>query len=240
MNASVRRRLRAAACCCGWLATLMATLAGTSAAAWAQPVPASAASAAHRPLRDNQPPTVLEPTEPQQYSGDAGAPAFTVVPRKGQMVLFPCSQCHKVMPLNATPRKLVAAPHPAALQHGQGRLWCLDCHVGSDRDWLHTLRNPKIDFNDSHLVCAQCHSARHRDWSFGGHGKRVAGWTGERQLYACTHCHDPHNPVIQPRAPSKPPAIRAGLAPMAGEHEPALPLWKRTREGTADATPPRP
>ena len=44
------------------------------------------------------------------------------VPRQHHLTLFPCSQCHKVLPLNTTPRQLVAAPHPAALQHGQGRI----------------------------------------------------------------------------------------------------------------------
>ena len=186
----------------------------------------------HKPLRENRDPTPPAPTEPQVFKGDPGAPALAVAPRKQALALYPCSQCHKVLPLNTTPRKLVAAPHAAALPHGQGRMWCLDCHVGTDRDWLHTLRNPKVDFNDSHLVCASCHSARHRDWSFGAHGKRVAGWQpGEREIYNCTHCHDPHNPTIAPRKPSKPPPLRAGLEPMQTVPHTTPKPWQRAQGG---------
>lgn len=214
-------------------ACLMLLVLPASAAEPAASAAASASAPTHRPLRENRDPTPPAPTEPQTYTGDAGAPAFTVVPRKGQLVLYPCSQCHKLLPLNTTPRKLVNAPHPAALPHGQGRVWCLDCHVGTDRDWLHTLRNPKVDFNDSHLLCASCHSARHRDWSFGAHGKRVAGWQsgGERELYNCTHCHDPHNPTVAPRKPSKPPALRAGLTPMSTVPHTTPKPWERAQEG---------
>lgn len=180
--------------------------------------PAAAAASApltHRPLRSNQPPVVLPPTTPGPITDPPGAPPYTVVPRQHQLTLFPCSQCHKLMPVNATPRQLVAAPHPAALRHGQGRMWCLDCHMATDRDALHGISGNRIGFNDSSQLCAQCHSARQRDWVFGAHGKRVADWRGNRTLYACTHCHDPHNPALAPRAASKPPPVRAGLVPMA-------------------------
>ena len=193
--------------------------------------PASAPAFTHRPLRDNRPPPPLVPTDPEVFSGYADAPAFTVLERKSHLVLFPCSQCHKVLPLNTVPRKLVAAPHPAALQHGKGRFWCLDCHLGTDRDVLHSIGGARIDFNQSYLLCGQCHSARQRDWYFGAHGKRVAGWTGPRELYACTHCHDPHNPVLQPREPSPPPPLRAGLSPMLRTPEVALLPWQRPRPG---------
>lgn len=173
----------------------------------------SAAGPTHRALRTHRE-GPLPPTDPQLWQGEAGAPPFTVVPRKGQLALYPCSTCHKVLPLNTTPRKLVAAPHPAALEHGQGRLWCLDCHLGTDRDVLHDVRGTKVDFDRSDLLCASCHSARHRDWAFGAHGKRVANWRGEAQRYACTHCHDPHLPRLAARAPQAPPPVRAGLAPM--------------------------
>ena len=198
--------------------------------------PASAALT-HRPLRSNQPTPPPTPTEPQTFAGYAAAPPFSVVPRKGQLALFPCSQCHKLLPLNTTPRKLVAAPHNASLNHGAGRFWCLECHVGTDRDALHTIGGAKVDFDQSYLVCGQCHSARQRDWYFGAHGKRVAGWQGDRQLYACTHCHDPHNPSLQPRAPSKPPPLRAGLSPMNRVREDTPPAWRRSPEGSPDAHP---
>jgi hypothetical protein len=192
---------------------------------------AASAPPTHRPLREDPPPALPEPTEPQVFNGYPGAPAFAVVPRKPHLLLYPCSQCHNLLPLNAQPRKLANAPHQAALTHGNGRFWCLDCHQAKDREFLHTIGGAKVDFDQSYLVCGQCHSARQRDWYFGAHGKRVAGWQGERELYACTHCHDPHKPSITPRPASHPPPVRAGLLPMQREHE-ARPLpWQKTSEG---------
>jgi hypothetical protein len=208
-------------------------LAAAVAAAPAVEVPPEAASAAsapptHRPLRENQPPSLPEPTEPQVLGGYAGVAAFSVVPRKPSLALYPCSQCHKLLPWNKQPRLLVAAPHAASLQHGQGQFWCLDCHLGPEHDALHSVAGTRIDFDSSYLLCGQCHSARQRDWVFGAHGKRVANWRGDRELYSCTHCHDPHDPVILPRAPSGPPPLRAGLAPMARAPGTAVPSWLRT------------
>lgn len=193
--------------------------------------PPASAAATHKPLRENQPPAGPQPAEPVIFGAYPGAPAFSVVARKPQLVLYPCSQCHKVLPLNRQPRALVAAPHVASLAHGGGRTWCLDCHVAEDRDWLRTVDGRRVDFDQSQLVCGQCHGARHRDWSFGGHGKRVANWQGERQIYACTHCHDPHAPALAPRAPSPPPPVRAGLQPAPRVLEHAAPAWQRAASG---------
>lgn len=190
----------------------------------------AAAALTHRPLRPQTPQPLPQPTEPQRFGGFAAAPPFTVLPRKDHLALYPCSQCHKVLPLNAEPRKLVAAPHPAALNHGQGRMWCLDCHLDKDRDALRSVSGERIDFDQSYLLCGQCHANRQRDWFFGGHGKRVAGWTGERELYACTFCHDPHSPLAPPRAPSPPPVVRTGLSPMARVPAHVPPLWQRSGE----------
>jgi hypothetical protein len=166
------------------------------------------------------------PTDVQVFKGYADAPPFTVVTRRENLLMYPCSQCHNLLPLNLTPRKLVASPHQATLRHGDGRFWCMDCHLAKDRQWLHTLDGAKVDFNDAALVCGQCHGARHRDWAYGGHGKRVAGWTGEREIYACTHCHNPHEPALMPRQASKAPPVRAGLAPMNQRPKEAQAPWQ--------------
>ncbi len=170
-----------------------------------------------RSLRDNVPYEIPAPTEPKTFAGYPDAPPFTVVPRKDQLTFFPCTACHGAMKPNPTPRKLVAAPHPAALDHGNGRFWCLTCHTLDDRDHLHTLEGQPVDYDDAYLVCGQCHFNRQKDWYFGGHGKRVANWQGERMIYNCTYCHDPHSPSLKPRAPSPPPPVRAGLS--GGAHE---------------------
>jgi len=182
----------------------------------------------HRPLRLNSVPAEPPaPTEPETFSGYAQALPFKVVPRKDKLTFFPCSQCHKFIPPNPQPRKLEAAPHPAALNHGKGRLWCLNCHLVDDRDFLHTIRGEKVDFDQAYIVCGQCHSNRQKDWYLGGHGKRESNWKGERTIYSCTHCHDPHSPTLKPRKPNKVPPIRAGLQPMKHVDHEANTVWQR-------------
>ena len=166
----------------------------------------------HRALRDNADADTTA-TQPEAFNGYPAAPAFTVVPQRDGLTFYPCSACHDAMQPNPTRRRL-DSPHPAALHHGGGRLWCLDCHQEKHRDWLHTLAGESVDINDAYLVCGQCHANRQRDWYFGAHGKRVANWQGQREIYNCTHCHDPHDPHLKPRAPGPPPPVRAGLVPM--------------------------
>jgi hypothetical protein len=184
----------------------------------------------HRSLRSNAGDEMPAPTEPATFAGYAGAPKFSVVPRTDSLKFYPCTACHSALPPNPQPR-LLAAPHPAALPHGAGRFWCLDCHQTRDRDQLRLLSGAPVDFNDSDKVCGQCHFRQHKDWHFGAHGKRVANWQGERQIYSCTHCHDPHDPVTKPRQASPPPPVRAGLAPMPrhGKAFDEKPRWERAK-----------
>jgi hypothetical protein len=194
----------------------------------------------HRPLRDHRPPDLPPPTQPEVFTGYPDAPPFDVVTRQQHLALFPCAQCHAVLPTNTTPRQLIAAPHAAALEHGRGRMWCLDCHSATNRNELRGIDSRRIGFNESHMLCGQCHSERHRDWHYGAHGKRVINWKGERQIYACTHCHDPHRPALAPREPSPPPRVRAGLTPPTpheiGQHLPTL--LQRLEQGVQDARHP--
>lgn len=138
-----------------------------------------------------------------------------MVPRKDQLFFYPCDQCHAAMEPNPEIRELDAL-HDSELDHGRGRIWCLSCHAYEDRNYLRTLLDEPVDFDDAHLVCGGCHSNRHRDWIFGVHGKRVSSWQGPRTIYSCTHCHNPHAPAIEPRAPQAAPPVRAGLAREAG------------------------
>jgi hypothetical protein len=217
-------------------------------AAAAPPSAASAAEPMHRSLRAPLPQmdALPPPTVPEVFTGYPDAPSFSVVPRKPELPLHPCSMCHNLQKLNTTVRQFKVAPppegapHAGVLRHGKGRIWCLDCHFAKDREWLRTLNDKKLDFNDSPLQCGQCHSTRYRDWVFGAHGKRVAGWSGERQLYACTHCHDPHVPQIPLRAAAKPPPLRAALMPMAMPRESGPLPWERTPQGPLDGPQAKP
>jgi len=150
------------------------------------------------------------PQEPIRFEGYPGAPEINVVSRKDKLVFYPCTTCHSILEPNPEIREL-HAPHNNELEHGRGRIWCTSCHNLDDRDHLQTLLGEPVDFNDAYLVCGGCHANRQKDWYFGAHGKRVANWQGERTLFSCTHCHNPHSPSIKPRAPSPAPHVRAGL-----------------------------
>ncbi len=145
-----------------------------------------------------------------RFEGYPDAPAFSVVSRKDELFFYPCDQCHAAMEPNPEIRPLNVM-HDAEIEHGRGRIWCTSCHYLENRNYLKTLLDEPVDFDDAHLVCGGCHANRHKDWVFGVHGKRVGNWQGERTLYDCAHCHNPHNPVIEPRAPKAPPPVRAGL-----------------------------
>lgn len=173
----------------------------------------------HRPLRDNPAGEAPAPEPPAAFTGYRDAPDFSVLPRTEQLAHYPCAACHEQMPANATRRRLYA-PHPAALDHGDGRFWCLDCHHAEKRNKLATAAGETVSFDRADRVCGGCHGAVHRDWVFGVHGKRAASWRGERTYYGCAHCHNPHDPALRPRAPEPPPRVRVGLEPMP-DHEDA-------------------
>ena len=89
-----------------------------------------------------------------------------------------------------------------------------DCHQAKASSFLRASRGEKVELDKAYLVCGRCHPDRLKDWYFGAHGKRVASWHGERILYNCTACHDPHDPGIKPRKPQPPPTVRIGLTKM--------------------------
>jgi len=140
---------------------------------------------------------------------------FTVSARVDELYFYPCADCHDYMDPNIEVRELeVEKGHPAVLEHGSGLMWCMSCHDSPDYGRLLNLMAEPIEFDNGYRVCRGCHSQKYRDWTHGAHGKRAANWSGERRLYSCVECHNPHRPSILPRAPKPPPPIRAGLDPM--------------------------
>ena len=140
------------------------------------------------------------------------APAFKVKLRKeSQLESYPCMDCHDDEETNLEIRELEEEHDELTLEHGGERFWCLTCHQPDNRDYLRSLKNNAIDFDQSYRLCGQCHFQRQKDWFFGAHGKRMGNWLGERILYLCTECHDPHSPSIKPIKPNPPPKVRKGL-----------------------------
>jgi hypothetical protein len=173
-----------------------------------------------------------EPVESSQalrFEGYPNAPQVSVPPRKNDLFFYPCDQCHESMEPNPEIRPLNAM-HDSNLEHGRGRIWCLSCHDLDNRNYLKTLLNELVDIDEAYLVCGGCHANRQKDWYFGAHGKRLANWQGERTIYNCTHCHDPHSPAIKLRAPKSAPPVRAGLKLEHGlEHE-TVHVWDTQEE----------
>jgi hypothetical protein len=122
--------------------------------------------------------------------------------------IFPCSTCHKGMPVNRTRRALTDMHAEIVLKHDEEHRWCLDCHDADDRDRLHLASGERISFEESYLLCGQCHGEKLRDWRAGVHGRRTGEWNGHKKYLLCANCHNPHQPrfkSIEPKpAPQRP------------------------------------
>lgn len=144
---------------------------------------------------------------------------------------YPCTDCHDNKDQKANPkiRELVDEHDTFQLEHGDGQFWCLTCHNTEDRNSLVGMKGQKVSFDESYKLCAQCHAPRAKDFYFGGHGKRVGNWNGDKKLKACVECHNPHSPAIKPRMPVAVPKLRPGIATPAKQvHEEHLP-WDKIR-----------
>lgn len=160
-------------------------------------------------------------------AGGTEHPGFSISSREDKLLFFPCGDCHEYLDPDPAIRELDVDPgHPEKLEHGAGEVWCNSCHGPWPYSELHTLLGEPVGYNDSYRVCGGCHSHRLRDWKYGAHGKRVGNWRGERLIYGCPECHNPHRPGIAPRAPLEPPPMRAGLERTDGHAEKQPPVWE--------------
>lgn len=128
---------------------------------------------------------------------------FRVLARKEFIRRFRCSVCHNIKPMLARDGALFTHSG-VVINHGSGgnALVCLDCHHGSERDFLNDSQDRKIDFDHSYQLCGQCHFRQKRDWLGGAHGKRETYWAGERVVKNCTSCHNPHAPAFPTQMPA--------------------------------------
>ena len=144
--------------------------------------------------------------------GMYGAPKFQVPMRKWEDIpMFPCSDCHKKMEINYTPRKLKEKHADLVVDHGNDRFWCTACHDGKGMDFLASKDGRPIDMDHGYLHCGECHFKAHKDWEYGVHGLRIGMWKGARVLRTCTECHDAHQPQTAPEIPIPAPVVRGNL-----------------------------
>lgn len=155
-----------------------------------------------------------------------------VRPRSESLTILPMcgTACHNGVGPNFNPPKLPKDKKPTPiptmegllpdaqnLQHGRGRIWCLDCHHMTQRNKLVDHFGDPIGFDQPQLLCGKCHGDKLRDWRDGIHGKRIGEWasTGKKRWFVCTECHNPHN--VQDGARNK------GFVQLQPEPPPQLP-----------------
>ena len=119
--------------------------------------------------------------------------------------IYPCSNCHSMLPMNPTRRELTGFHTDIVLRHDEENRWCLDCHDSENRDQLHLASGEPVLFEESYRLCGQCHGEKYRDWRAGIHGRRSGNWNGHKSYLLCAHCHNPHEPHFQPLKPEAPP-----------------------------------
>ncbi len=129
--------------------------------------------------------------------------SFRVLARKKMIGRYKCSSCHTGK-LVTVKQGLELTHGNVLLEHGQEgqALSCVDCHHYEEKDFLEDKKGRKIDFDHSYQLCGQCHFRQKRDWIGGAHGKRVSNWAGDRVVYNCATCHDPHSPRFKKRFPA--------------------------------------
>jgi hypothetical protein len=133
-----------------------------------------------------------------------------IKPRTEKLALMPmCGvSCHNGVGPKFSPPTLPKGRKPAPvptmeamvpdlkdLQHGRGRIWCLDCHHTTKRNMLVDHFGDPVSFDQPQLLCGKCHGDKLRDWRDGIHGKRIGEFasTGKKRWFTCTECHNPHN-----------------------------------------------
>ena len=136
-----------------------------------------------------------------------GGNSFHVARRTPEISQYPCASCHTAMGATTPARDAdahanIQPVHPAAVGPA-----CTTCHSAADPSQLALQNGTTASLDQAYQLCAQCHFEQADDWAGGAHGKRLAGWQGERVVLSCTGCHNPHAPTFEPRIPFRGPNI---------------------------------
>ncbi len=125
-------------------------------------------------------------------------------PNRPGALILECALCHEregvreLMP-STTAHLTVSLSHPNGRS---GRLRnCFTCHNPENPGTLVLQDGSTASLDEAYRLCAGCHFMQAEDWAGGAHGKRFAGWQGDRVILSCTGCHNPHSPLFPIRKP---------------------------------------
>jgi len=130
---------------------------------------------------------------------------FYIQNRKTNIKSYACSECH-TKPVDQLHKEGLGkkAHWDITIKHADTKtMACLSCHNSENMNNLQSITGDPIDFNKSYQLCSQCHNKEVKDWVGGAHGKNISGWKSERVSKLCVECHNPHQPQIAKRWPSR-------------------------------------
>ncbi|WKK65233.1 cytochrome c3 family protein [Lutimonas zeaxanthinifaciens] len=130
---------------------------------------------------------------------------FYIKKRKGSIKSYACSECHNKPVEQLQKEGLGKKAHwDIVINHADTKtMKCASCHNGEDMNNLKSITGDPIDFDHSYKLCGQCHIKQQKDWIGGAHGKNISGWKSARVSKLCVECHNPHQPQIESRWPSR-------------------------------------
>jgi hypothetical protein len=151
----------------------------------------------------------LEEISPEGGGVVVAAGVTMETPRVLSSDLYPCSECHTGDGgADFLDRDVDFHTDKVISGHGEPLKWCFDCHNPDSPNTLRLVGGEAIDFERAHLLCGQCHGKIHAAWEAGAYGKRMGFWDGEKRLFSCAECHDPHQPrfaaITPDPAPTRP------------------------------------
>jgi len=130
---------------------------------------------------------------------------FYIQERKSNIQSYACSECHNKPVEQLHKEGLGKKAHwDITIKHADTKtMSCLSCHNSQNMNNLKSITGDPIDFNKSYKLCSQCHNSQVKDWVGGAHGKNISGWKSARVSKLCVECHNPHQPQIAKRWPSR-------------------------------------
>ena len=134
-----------------------------------------------------------------------GSKKFLIKNRIPEIKSFDCKECHS-KPLEELYTKGLGqkAHWDIKMVHADEKtMTCLSCHNGENMNQLQTNTKVPIKLSMSHQLCNQCHNQQVKDWIGGAHGKNISGWKSPRVSKLCVECHNPHEPALAKRWPSR-------------------------------------